>query len=570
MTQRTPFIRGGAVIAAGLALTLAACGGSPKPAGDDAASAEAAAIAAERAELDKRAAELAEREAALATEQADAAAAAKAEADKAAAEAAAAKEAADKLAAEKAEAARLAAAKREAEFKSAQSRPASQPAPKPAPKPIVVASGTALPIAFTSGISTKTAKVGDPVSARLTSALVVDGRQVAPAGAAVTGVVSEVYSGSREIGGTPRLGIRFERLSLGGQAVQGHRVPQRQVRAGHRGDAQGQVVGVFFYPADFTFVCPTELGDLADHYADLPEAGRGDLRRLDRHALHAQGLARHLGHDQEDPVPDDRRPDRHDHPQLRRDDRGGGPGAARHLRRRPEGRSRSCEITTGGIGRDAKELLRKVQAAQYVAAHPGEVCPAKWKPGEKTLARRWTWSARSDRQDGPPRRQYRCPIAAAPRRAPDPTAAFDRRRSRHSWEPTCSTPLKTQLKAYLERAEPVQIVASLDDGEKSRDRELLSRSVALSRLSPSSAAPRRAAPVVRARPARASRARPLRGACRSATSSRRSCSRCCRSAATRRRSSRRCSSRPRARGRASASRPTSRCPARTAPTSCRR
>lgn len=215
MTQKTPFIRGGAVIAAGLALTLAACGGSPKPAGDDAASAEAAAIAAERAELDKRAEELAAREAALATEQADAAAAAQAEADKAAAEAAAAKEAADKVAAEKAEAARLAAAKREAEFKAAQSRPASQPAPKPAPKPIVVASGTALPIAFTSGISTKTAKVGDPVSARLTSALVVDGRQVAPAGAAVTGVVSDVYSGSREIGGTPRLGLRFERLSLG-------------------------------------------------------------------------------------------------------------------------------------------------------------------------------------------------------------------------------------------------------------------------------------------------------------------------------------------------------------------
>jgi len=44
------------------------------------------------------------------------------------------------------------------------------------------------------------------------------------------------------------------------------------------------------------------------------------------------------------------------------------------------------EITAEGIGRDAKELLRKVKAAQYVAAHPGEVCPAKWKEGEKTLA----------------------------------------------------------------------------------------------------------------------------------------------------------------------------------------
>jgi hypothetical protein len=214
MSTTNVLYRASVIAAAGLALTLAACGGSPKPATEDTAATEAAAIAAERAELDKRAAELAEREAALANEQADAAAAAQTEADAAAAAAAAAKEAADKQAAAKAEAARVAAAKREAEFKSNQARPAT-PAPRPAPTPLVVASGTALPIAFTSAISTKTAKVGDPVSARLTSALVVDGRQVAPAGAAVTGVVTDVFSGSREIGGTPRLGIRFEKLSLG-------------------------------------------------------------------------------------------------------------------------------------------------------------------------------------------------------------------------------------------------------------------------------------------------------------------------------------------------------------------
>ncbi len=44
------------------------------------------------------------------------------------------------------------------------------------------------------------------------------------------------------------------------------------------------------------------------------------------------------------------------------------------------------EVTAEGIGRNAAELLRKVKAAQYVAAHPGEVCPAKWQEGEKTLA----------------------------------------------------------------------------------------------------------------------------------------------------------------------------------------
>jgi peroxiredoxin (alkyl hydroperoxide reductase subunit C) len=44
------------------------------------------------------------------------------------------------------------------------------------------------------------------------------------------------------------------------------------------------------------------------------------------------------------------------------------------------------EINAGGVGRDARELLRKVKAAKYVHEHPGEVCPAKWKEGEKTLS----------------------------------------------------------------------------------------------------------------------------------------------------------------------------------------
>jgi peroxiredoxin (alkyl hydroperoxide reductase subunit C) len=51
----------------------------------------------------------------------------------------------------------------------------------------------------------------------------------------------------------------------------------------------------------------------------------------------------------------------------------------------PEGQIKLCEIHDNGIGRDASELLRKVKAAQYVAAHPGEVCPAKWTEGEETL-----------------------------------------------------------------------------------------------------------------------------------------------------------------------------------------
>jgi alkyl hydroperoxide reductase subunit AhpC len=51
----------------------------------------------------------------------------------------------------------------------------------------------------------------------------------------------------------------------------------------------------------------------------------------------------------------------------------------------PQGVIQAVEITAEGIGRDAKDLLRKVKAAQYVAAHPGEVCPAKWEEGAATL-----------------------------------------------------------------------------------------------------------------------------------------------------------------------------------------
>ncbi len=52
----------------------------------------------------------------------------------------------------------------------------------------------------------------------------------------------------------------------------------------------------------------------------------------------------------------------------------------------PAGKIQTVEVSAGGVGRDALELLRKIKAVQYVASHPGEVCPAKWKEGEKTLA----------------------------------------------------------------------------------------------------------------------------------------------------------------------------------------
>ncbi len=142
----------------------------------------------------------------------------------------------------------------------------------------------------------------------------------------------------------------------------------------------------FFYPADFTFVCPTELGDLADHYAEFQKIGVEIYGvSTDTHFTHK------AWHDSSDTIRKVRYPLIGDptHALSRNfevliEDAGIADRGTFVVD--PEGRIQVMEITAGGIGRDAAELLRKVKAAQYVAAHPGEVCPAKWKEGAETLA----------------------------------------------------------------------------------------------------------------------------------------------------------------------------------------
>lgn len=118
-------------------------------------------------------------------------------------------------------------ARREADLAKAttkaETRPKTQPAaaPAPAPKPVAtgpkqytVPAGTSLSVQLPAAISTKTAHVGDRISANLTSDLVVDGKVIAKAGALLQGSVTSVVSGSRQIGGTPELGLRFDNLTL--------------------------------------------------------------------------------------------------------------------------------------------------------------------------------------------------------------------------------------------------------------------------------------------------------------------------------------------------------------------
>ena len=149
---------------------------------------------------------------------------------------------------------------------------------------------------------------------------------------------------------------------------------------------KGEWTVMFFYPADFTFVCPTELGDMADLYPEFQKLG------VEIYAVSTDTHFTHKAwHDTSETI------GKIQYPMI-----GDPTGALTRnfgvmieeagLAERgtfvmdPEGKIQIIEINAGGIGRDASELLRKIKAAQYVAAHPGEVCPAKWKEGDKTLA----------------------------------------------------------------------------------------------------------------------------------------------------------------------------------------
>lgn len=140
-----------------------------------------------------------------------------------------------------------------------------------------------------------------------------------------------------------------------------------------------------FYPADFTFVCPTELEDLANTYSEFKKLSVEIYGiSTDTHFAHK------AWHDTSEAIK------KVTYPLI------GDPTAtlARNFQVLieeeglalrgtflidPEGKIKVMEVHDNGIGRDATELLRKVKAAQYVASHPGEVCPAKWQEGASTL-----------------------------------------------------------------------------------------------------------------------------------------------------------------------------------------
>ncbi len=141
----------------------------------------------------------------------------------------------------------------------------------------------------------------------------------------------------------------------------------------------------FFYPADFTFVCPTELEDLANKYEDFKKLGCEIFAvSCDTHFVHK------AWHDASDTIKKINYPMLADPTgALARDFdvmiEDAGLAERGTFVVNPEGKIVAYEVLAGNVGRNADELLRRVQALQFVAEHGDEVCPAKWQPGGKTL-----------------------------------------------------------------------------------------------------------------------------------------------------------------------------------------
>lgn len=177
------------------------------------------------------------------------------------------------------------------------------------------------------------------------------------------------------------------------QTIINTKIPEFKVQAFHKNDFKtitdkdvSSGWGVFFfYPADFTFVCPTELGDMADTYAEFQKIGVEVYAvSTDTHFVHKAWF------DASETIKKIRYP-------MLADPTGflsrffgvyieeEGLAYRGTFLTAPGGIIKLAEINDNGIGRNASELLRKVQAAQHIAANPGEVCPAKWTLGAKTL-----------------------------------------------------------------------------------------------------------------------------------------------------------------------------------------
>ena len=173
----------------------------------------------------------------------------------------------------------------------------------------------------------------------------------------------------------------------------GEQIPDFTLKAYHKDDiadislkdARGKWLVLFFYPADFTFVCPTELEEMAGLYDQFVKEGAEVMSvSTDTHWVHK------AWHDQSDAIKKIKFP-------MLADPTGAlsrafgvyieneGVALRGSFLIDPKGVIQAMEVHADGVGRSAKELHRKFLAAKFVAEHGGQVCPASWEPGDDTL-----------------------------------------------------------------------------------------------------------------------------------------------------------------------------------------
>lgn len=191
------------------------------------------------------------------------------------------------------------------------------------------------------------------------------------------------------------LSCLFTTLITGGCTMVkiGEKVTDCQAKAYHGDDIKtvklsdykGKWVVVVFYPADFTFICPTELEELANNYEAFQKLG-AELLSVSTDTV----FVHKAWHDVSPAIKKIKFPMLADANQALSREFGTlieseGLSLRGTFIIDPDGVLKCIEIHDNSIGRSAKELLRKVQAAKFVRENKGEVCPASWEPGKKTL-----------------------------------------------------------------------------------------------------------------------------------------------------------------------------------------
>ena len=142
---------------------------------------------------------------------------------------------------------------------------------------------------------------------------------------------------------------------------------------------------LFFYPADFTFVCPTELKDMAEQEEKFKELWVEVLAASTDTVFSHRAWVKHEGLMKDFPykmLSDHSTEVAYNYNLL--DEESGIAGRGTYIID-PDGVIKGIEITSGPLGRNSEELIRKIEALQFMRENPTQACPARWHKGDKTL-----------------------------------------------------------------------------------------------------------------------------------------------------------------------------------------